>query len=186
MRWSVSLRSAHHPPRFAQATGHKRDICFAWQVIALETAGSGVTANCINPGWVLTPLVQAQLDRIRQRDGVTQEGAMKSLLGAKQPSGTSTLYVASWCLSSPRVDLTGEFVTPTQLGEVAVFLCSSSASQITGLALSTALMRTSERQMSRRMLFPQELRCRWTVPGPPSDIGVDKDLAPVFSDKELP
>jgi 3-hydroxybutyrate dehydrogenase len=53
-----------------------------------------------------------QLDRIRARDGVTQEEAVKKLLSAKQPSG--------------------EFVTPTQLGEVTVFLCSSSASQITG------------------------------------------------------
>ncbi len=84
------------------------------KTVALETAQTGVTCNAICPGWVLTPLVQKQVDARAERDGLSNEEAKKALLLEKQPSG--------------------EFVTPEQLGELAVFLCSNAASQIRGAA----------------------------------------------------
>ncbi|MDZ5637425.1 3-hydroxybutyrate dehydrogenase, partial [Enterobacter sp. A103] len=74
--------------------------------LALETARTGITANTICPGWVLTPLVQQQIDQ-RIAEGVPPEQARDRLLAEKQPSG--------------------EFVTPEQLGELALFLCSEGA-----------------------------------------------------------
>ena len=81
--------------------------------LALETARTGITANTICPGWVLTPLVQQQIDK-RIADGVPPEHAREQLLAEKQPSG--------------------EFVTPEQLGELALFLCSDSAVNVRGAA----------------------------------------------------
>lgn len=81
--------------------------------LALETARTGITANTICPGWVLTPLVQQQIDQ-RIAEGVPPEQARDRLLAEKQPSG--------------------EFVTPEQLGELALFLCSESAVNVRGAA----------------------------------------------------
>ncbi|ELP5714444.1 3-hydroxybutyrate dehydrogenase [Enterobacter asburiae] len=81
--------------------------------LALETARTGVTANTICPGWVLTPLVQQQIDK-RIAEGVPPEQARDLLLAEKQPSG--------------------EFVTPEQLGELALFLCSEGAVNVRGAA----------------------------------------------------
>jgi len=81
---------------------------------ALETAGTGVTANAICPGWVLTPLVQKQVDDRAAREAIPLEQAKKELLLEKQPSG--------------------EFVTPDELGGLAVFLCSPAANQVRGAA----------------------------------------------------
>ncbi|MCU6214760.1 3-hydroxybutyrate dehydrogenase [Enterobacter bugandensis] len=81
--------------------------------LALETARTGITANTICPGWVLTPLVQQQIDK-RIADGVPPEQACEQLLAEKQPSG--------------------EFVTPEQLGELALFLCSDGAVNVRGAA----------------------------------------------------
>lgn len=81
--------------------------------LALETARTGITANTICPGWVLTPLVQQQIDK-RIADGVSPEQAREQLLAEKQPSG--------------------EFVTPEQLGELALFLCSDGAVNVRGAA----------------------------------------------------
>ncbi|EML2064487.1 3-hydroxybutyrate dehydrogenase [Enterobacter asburiae] len=81
--------------------------------LALETARTGITANTICPGWVLTPLVQQQIDQ-RIAEGVPPEQAREQLLAEKQPSG--------------------EFVTPEQLGELALFLCSDSAVNVRGAA----------------------------------------------------
>lgn len=81
--------------------------------LALETARSGITANTICPGWVLTPLVQQQIDQ-RIAEGVPPEQARDLLLAEKQPSG--------------------EFVTPEQLGELALFLCSEGAVNVRGAA----------------------------------------------------
>lgn len=87
------------------------------KVLALETAGQGITANCICPGWVLTPLVKAQIEaNVEKSQGkLTYEQAKDLLVAQKQPSK--------------------QFVTPEELGQVAVFLCSSGAQQITGVAL---------------------------------------------------
>jgi len=85
------------------------------KVVALENAKTGITCNAICPGWVLTPLVQKQIDDRAQREGITVNQAKADLLGEKQPSG--------------------EFATPEQMGALCVFLCSESAAQMRGVAL---------------------------------------------------
>jgi 3-hydroxybutyrate dehydrogenase len=85
------------------------------KVVALETAATGITCNAICPGWVLTPLVQKQIDDIARSEGLTPEAARMRLLAEKQPSR--------------------EFVTPAQIGALTVFLCSDAAAQIRGAAL---------------------------------------------------
>jgi 3-hydroxybutyrate dehydrogenase len=82
--------------------------------VALETATSGVTVNAICPGWVLTPLVQKQVDARAAQDGVDPAEATRRLLGEKQPSLA--------------------FTTPEQLGALAVFLCSEAAANVRGQA----------------------------------------------------
>ncbi|UUC47683.1 3-hydroxybutyrate dehydrogenase [Pseudomonas citronellolis] len=81
--------------------------------VALETATTPITCNAICPGWVLTPLVQKQIDA-RIAEGASPEQARHDLLAEKQPSL--------------------EFVTPEQLGELALFLCSEAAAQVRGAA----------------------------------------------------
>jgi 3-hydroxybutyrate dehydrogenase len=82
--------------------------------IALETATTGVTVNAICPGWVLTPLVQKQIDDRAAREGISVEKASTDLLGEKQPSL--------------------QFTTPQQLGELTVFLCQDAAVNVRGQA----------------------------------------------------
>ena len=84
------------------------------KVTALENAHSGVTCNAICPGWVLTPLVQKQVDDRAAREHLSNDEARKALLLEKQPSG--------------------EFVTPDELGALAVFFCSPAGSQVRGVA----------------------------------------------------
>ena len=84
--------------------------------VALETATTGVTVNAICPGWVLTPLVQQQVDARAAAQGLSQEDAKKALLAEKQPSL--------------------QFTTPEQLGELAVFMCSEAASNLRGAAIN--------------------------------------------------
>jgi len=83
--------------------------------VALETATTGITCNAICPGWVLTPLVQKQIDALAARDKLDPEEARVKLLGEKQPSL--------------------EFTTPEELGALATFLCSDAAAQLSGVAL---------------------------------------------------
>jgi len=84
------------------------------KVVALETAATGITCNAICPGWVLTPLVQKQVDARAARDHLSQEDAKKSLLGEKQPSM--------------------QFVTTEQLAGLMLFFCSPAADQVRGVA----------------------------------------------------
>ncbi len=84
------------------------------KVTALENAHTGITCNAICPGWVLTPLVQKQVDARAGSRNIPTEQAKKELLMEKQPSG--------------------EFVTPEELGAMAVFLCSPAANQVRGAA----------------------------------------------------
>jgi len=93
----------------------KHGVIGLTKAIALETAKTGVTCNAICPGWVLTPLVQQQIDARAKRDGISNDQAKAALLGEKQPSG--------------------EFATPEQIGAVCVFLCSDAAAQIRGAAV---------------------------------------------------
>ncbi|MEE5131280.1 3-hydroxybutyrate dehydrogenase [Pseudomonas alliivorans] len=87
----------------------KHGVIGLTKVVALETASTQITCNAICPGWVLTPLVQQQIDK---RGGTEQ--ARYDLLAEKQPSL--------------------DFVTPQQLGELALFLCSDAAVQVRGAA----------------------------------------------------
>eukprot|EP00604_Paraphysomonas_vestita_P002107 CAMPEP_0174817854 /NCGR_PEP_ID=MMETSP1107-20130205/416_1 /TAXON_ID=36770 /ORGANISM="Paraphysomonas vestita, Strain GFlagA" /LENGTH=188 /DNA_ID=CAMNT_0016028939 /DNA_START=269 /DNA_END=835 /DNA_ORIENTATION=+ len=84
------------------------------KVTALENAQTGITANAICPGWVLTALVEAQIQARATANNQTFEQAKISLLTEKQPSG--------------------EFVTTDQLGSLALFLSSDAASEIRGVA----------------------------------------------------
>jgi 3-hydroxybutyrate dehydrogenase len=85
------------------------------KVVALETAGSGVTCNAICPGWVMTSLVDGQIQRLMSEEDLERRGAEQKLLDEKQPSGV--------------------FVTPQQIGALVVFLCSESAANMTGTSL---------------------------------------------------
>ena len=93
----------------------KHGVVGLTKVTALETATTGITCNAICPGWVLTPLVQKQIDALAAREKLSPEDAKVALLGEKQPSL--------------------EFTTPEQLGGLAAFLCSDAAAQLNGVAL---------------------------------------------------
>jgi len=93
----------------------KHGVLGLTKVVALETATTGITCNAICPGWVLTPLVQKQIDERAAREKIPVAQARTELLAEKQPSH--------------------EFATPQQLGALAVFLCTDAAAQITGAAL---------------------------------------------------
>ena len=113
----INLASAHGLVASAQKSAYvaaKHGLVGLTKSTALETAQTGVTANAICPGWVLTPLVQKQVDDRAAREGVSNEQAKKNLLLEKQPSG--------------------EFVTPEELGALAVFFCSPAANQVRGVA----------------------------------------------------
>ncbi len=86
------------------------------KAVALETATTGVTCNAICPGWVLTPLVQKQIDALAAHSRMPLDEAKAKLLSEKQPSR--------------------EFATPEQIGGIAVFLCSPAADQIRGASLT--------------------------------------------------
>jgi 3-hydroxybutyrate dehydrogenase len=114
----INIASAHGLVASVQKSAYvaaKHGVVGLTKVTALETAGTGVTCNAICPGWVLTPLVQKQIDALAAAKGLSPDAARAELLGAKQPSG--------------------QFVTPDQLGALAVFLCSDAAAQMTGAAL---------------------------------------------------
>ena len=86
------------------------------KVTAIELANDGITANAICPGWVLTPLVQRQLEARAQQDGISVEAAANAFLSEKQPMT--------------------KFSTPEALGGLAVFLCSDAAATITGVPMT--------------------------------------------------
>jgi len=113
----INIASAHGLVASAGKSAYvasKHGLVGLTKVTALETAQTGITCNAICPGWVLTPLVQKQVDTRAAANHVSVEQAKKDLLLEKQPSG--------------------EFVTPEQLGALAVFMCSDAASQVRGVA----------------------------------------------------
>ncbi|MGH8808684.1 MAG: 3-hydroxybutyrate dehydrogenase [Noviherbaspirillum sp.] len=113
----INIASVHGLIGSAQKSAYvaaKHGIVGFTKVTALETARTGITCNAICPGWVLTPLVQKQVDARAAQLGLSNEEAKNGLLLEKQPSG--------------------EFVTPEQLGELAAFLASDAASQVRGVA----------------------------------------------------
>ena len=115
----INIASAHGLVASAQKAAYvtaKHGVVGLTKVVALETATTGITCNAICPGWVLTPLVQKQIDDRAARESIPVEKAKLDLVSEKQPSH--------------------EFVTPGQIGALAVFLCSEAAAQIRGAALS--------------------------------------------------
>jgi 3-hydroxybutyrate dehydrogenase len=93
----------------------KHGVVGLTRVVALETAGSGITCNAVCPGWVRTELVEPQIAARAAALGVDLEEGARHLLAEKQPSR--------------------QFVTVEQLGGLVVFLCCDAAAQITGAAL---------------------------------------------------
>jgi len=113
----INVASVHGLVGSAQKSAYvaaKHGLVGLTKVAALETAHKGVTCNAICPGWVLTPLVQKQVDDRAAHEGVSNDEARKALLAEKQPSG--------------------QFVTTEELGALAVFFCSPAAEQVRGVA----------------------------------------------------
>ncbi|MDQ0071699.1 3-hydroxybutyrate dehydrogenase [Variovorax boronicumulans] len=113
----VNVASAHGLVASAQKSAYvaaKHGIVGFTKSVALETATTGITSNAICPGWVLTQLVQKQIDDRAAREGISATQAQNDLLGEKQPSL--------------------QFTTVEQLGGLAVFLCSPAADQVRGVA----------------------------------------------------
>ena len=113
----INVASVHGLVGSAEKSAYvaaKHGIVGLTKVTALETATSGVTCNAICPGWVLTPLVQKQVDAKASALGLSNEDAKKQLLGEKEPSM--------------------QFTTPEELGELAAFFCSAAGNNIRGVA----------------------------------------------------
>jgi 3-hydroxybutyrate dehydrogenase len=113
----INVASAHGLVASAQKSAYvaaKHGLVGFTKSSALEVATTGITVNAICPGWVLTPLVQKQIDDRAAREGITVDKAKLDLLSEKQPSL--------------------EFTTPEQLGELAVFLCSPAGNNVRGVA----------------------------------------------------
>ncbi|MES2534215.1 MAG: 3-hydroxybutyrate dehydrogenase [Pseudomonadota bacterium] len=113
----INIASAHGLVASAQKSAYvaaKHGIVGFTKSVALETATTGITSNAICPGWVLTPLVQKQIDARAASAGISLAQAQTELLGEKQPSL--------------------QFTTVEQLGGLAVFLCSPAADQVRGVA----------------------------------------------------
>ena len=115
----INIASAHGlvaSPQKAAYVAAKHGVVGLTRVTAIECANSGITANAICPGWVLTPLVQKQLDDRAARESRDVADVKHALLAEKQP-------------------LT-QFSTPAQIGALAAFLCCDAAATITGAPLS--------------------------------------------------
>jgi 3-hydroxybutyrate dehydrogenase len=113
----INVASAHGLVASAAKSAYvaaKHGIVGLTKAAALENATTGVTVNAICPGWVLTPLVQKQVDAKAAAEGVSNDEAKRRLLAEKQPSQ--------------------QFTTPEELAELAVFLCSPAANNVRGVA----------------------------------------------------
>ena len=113
----LNIASAHGLVASAQKSAYvaaKHGLVGFTKSCALECATTPITHNAICPGWVLTPLVQKQVDARAAAQGISNEAAKHQLLGEKQPSL--------------------QFTTPEQLGELAIFLCSPAADNVRGVA----------------------------------------------------
>ena len=115
----INIASAHGLVASAQKVAYvaaKHGVLGMTKVAAIELANLGVTVNAICPVWVLTPLVQRQLEARAAQDKITVEAAANEFLAEKQPMT--------------------QFSTPEQIGALSVFLCSDAAKTITGTPLS--------------------------------------------------
>ncbi len=114
----LNVASAHGltaSPYKSAYVAAKHGLVGLTKVVALETAQAGVTCNAICPGYVLTPLVEGQIEDQAEAHDMSREEVKEKVLLAKQPTKT--------------------FVQPEDLAALAVFLCSDAATQITGAAL---------------------------------------------------
>jgi 3-hydroxybutyrate dehydrogenase len=115
----VNTASAHSlvaSPFKSAYVAAKHGIAGFTKTVALETATSGITVNCISPGYVWTPLVEKQIPDTMKARGMTREQVMNDVLLAGQP--------------------TKQFVTVEQVAALALFLCREEAASITGANLS--------------------------------------------------
>jgi 3-hydroxybutyrate dehydrogenase len=115
----INTASAHGLVGSGQKSAYvaaKHAILGLTKVAGIELANTGVTVNAICPGWVLTPLVEKQLQDRAAKSGKSVEQEKLELVSEKQPMH--------------------EFTTPEQIGALAVFLCSDAAKTITGAPIS--------------------------------------------------
>lgn len=115
----VNIASAHGltaSPYKSAYIAAKHGLIGLTKTTALETAGQGITANAICPGYVLTPLVEAQIPDTMKEYGMDRETVIREVMLARQPSK--------------------EFATVEQMGGTTVFLCTEAAAQITGTTIS--------------------------------------------------
>ena len=113
----INVASIHGLVASAEKSAYvaaKHGVVGLTKVTALENATTGVTCNAICPGWVLTPLVQKQVDAKAAALKISNEEATKQLLGEKEPSM--------------------QFTTPEELGALAVFFCSPAGNNVRGVA----------------------------------------------------
>lgn len=115
----VNIASAHGltaSPYKSAYVAAKHGIVGLTKTVALETAQEPITCNAICPGYVLTPLVEAQIPDQMKTHGMSREDVIKKVMLERQPSRA--------------------FATVEQLGGTTVFLCSPAAEQITGTTIS--------------------------------------------------
>jgi len=115
----INIASAHGLVASGEKAAYvtaKHGLVGLTKVTAIEAANQGITCNAICPGWVLTPLVQRQIEARAKAEGIPVERAREDLLREKQPML--------------------DFTTPEKIAALAVFLCGAGASTITGAALS--------------------------------------------------
>jgi 3-hydroxybutyrate dehydrogenase len=115
----INIASAHGLVASGEKAAYvtaKHGLVGLTKVVAIETANDGITCNAICPGWVLTPLVQKQIEARAAAQGIPVAQAREDLVREKQPML--------------------EYTTPEKIAALAVFLCGDAASTITGAALS--------------------------------------------------
>jgi 3-hydroxybutyrate dehydrogenase len=113
----INVASVHGLVGSAEKSAYvaaKHGIVGLTKVTALETATTGITCNAICPGWVLTPLVQQQVDAKAKLLEISDEEAQRLLLREKEPSM--------------------QFTTPDELGELALFFCSKAGNNVRGVS----------------------------------------------------
>ena len=115
----INIASAHGltaSPYKSAYVAAKHGVVGLTKTVALETAGQGITCNAICPGYVLTPLVEAQIPDQMKTHNMDRDTVVREVMLARQPSG--------------------QFATSSQIGGTAVFLSTGAADQITGTTIS--------------------------------------------------
>ena len=115
----INIASAHGltaSPYKSAYVAAKHGVVGLTKTVALETAGQGITCNAICPGYVLTPLVEAQIPDQMKTHNMDRDMVVREVMLARQPSG--------------------QFATSSQIGGTAVFLSTGAADQITGTTIS--------------------------------------------------